>query len=509
MKKLFSPSARKWWVLAAGSASLAMVFLDHSAVPVALPSIQRELGLTTDLLQWVMNAYVLALAVLIILGGKLGDKFGHRRIFLYGMIIFIISSVLCAAAPGGMWLIASRVLQGVGGALMIPTVSPLMRATMGNAEFNKMVGFYVSIASVFLVLGPTLGGFLTTYLSWRWIFWINFPIALMAILITIYIIPEDVMSKIREKGFDWLGFFTLSLSLICLVFALMQGETLGWGSVTILGCLGISLLALAIFISIQRHHPAPFVDLSLFKNGCISRCVIVIGLIQIAYMSIIFWAMFLQYAFMLSAVQAGFFLLAAQVPVIFSSPLAGKMLNHYGPRKPVALGALLIAISTAWIGVVAGENSSWWLLPALIIFGIGSPMVSIGVMSTVISVAPEEKRGVTTGVVSAARQIGGAVGLAILAALVLSISMGDMYQWLQSTTGALAQLTVHQLNELLNGTPLPASLNLTVEEIVTANDIAVNAYTHGFSYAMFFVALVSFFGFFIAVKLPNQPVNTN
>ncbi len=167
---IIASSKRKWWVLAAASSALAMIFVDQSALPIALPSIQRELHFSPDALAWVINAYLLALAVFIILGGKLGDKFGHRNLFLIGMLVFIISSILCAMTPVPGWLIVARALQGLGGALMMPSSSPLFRTTVTANEFGKMAGLYVAIASVFLIIGPSLGGFLTTYLSWRWIF---------------------------------------------------------------------------------------------------------------------------------------------------------------------------------------------------------------------------------------------------------------------------------------------------------------------------------------------------
>jgi len=498
-------SQRKWWVLAATSSALAMIFLDQSALPIALPSIQRELGLSSALLQWTINAYLLALAVFIILGGKLGDKLGHRTVFLSGMILFIASSISCAVAPTGMWLVASRALQGAGGALMMPSSSPLFRTIVGPNEFGKMVGLYVSIASIFLILGPTLGGFLTAYLSWRWIFWINFPIALAAILITVCVIPQDVKRSLQEKIFDWRGFVSLSIFIICLVFAFMQGQSLGWTSAIILSCFAVSLTALAIFINTERHHPAPFVDFSLFKNACITRCVLVLTLIQVAYMSIIFWAIFLQNTLFLSPEKTGVYLLAAQVPILFCSAVAGRVLDRFGPRLPVTLGTAILTFSCLWIAIFSWQHQFLWLFPAFVLFGIGSPLISIGVMSTVISAAPAEKRGIVSGIVSAARQIGSAVGLAVLVALVLNITHYDMLHWLKNSSGTLAHLHVNQLSALLTGTPLPANLHLSSAEIAVAHAAAIKAYTLGFSCVMFFATIFSFASFWVARKLPNSP----
>ncbi len=499
-------SSSKWWALAATSSSLAMIFLDQSALPIALPSIQRDLGLSHTLLPWTINAYILTLAVLIILGGKLGDKLGHRKIFLSGMILFITSSILCAISPTGEWLIASRALQGVGGALMVPSASPLFRDIVGPNEFGKMIGLYVSIASLFLIFGPTLGGFLTTYLSWRWIFWVNFPVALAAILITLLRIPADVKHTLQEKEFDWIGFFSLSFLVIAIVFAFMQADTLGWASPTIVGCFLVSVIALIVFIKTERHHSTPFVDFSLFKNACISRCILIISLVQVSYMSFMFWAIFLQNTLLLSSLQTGVYLLAAQVPVLFFSSLAGRMLDRFGPRLPVSLGTALLMISSLWAAIFCWQHHFSWVFPALLLLGIGSPLVSIGVMSTTVSSAPTEKRGVVSGVTSAARQISGAIGLSLLVALSIHMTNHAMLAWLKNSTGALAQLHVDQLNALLSGTALPQTLHLTATETAAAHTAAINAYTLGFSSIMCVVALFSFIGFLLARKLPNSSI---
>lgn len=495
------PSKRKWWVLVAVSSALAMVFVDQSALPIALPSIQRELHFSSEMLNWVINAYVLTLAVLIILGGKLGDKLGHRNVFLSGMIIFISSSILCAMAPTAQWLIAGRVLQGVGGAIMMPSSSPLFRTTVSGKEFGRMAGLYVAIASVFLIIGPSLGGFLTAYLSWRWIFWINFPIALISILIILFVMPHNITEKTQEKGFDWQGFLAVGICLMALVFALMQGQVLGWDSAIILSCLAVFIMTLGIFLYVELRHPHPFIDLKMFKNDCFSRCVSIITAIQIVYMSIIFWALFLQYSLSLSPQQTGVFLLAAQVPVLFSSPLSGRMLDRYGPRLPVSLGTLLIAVASLWIAIFCWRQEFRWLFPALIVFGIASPMVNIAIMSTVVSSAAPEKRGIASGIISASRQVGGSVGLAILVAIITYVTQYHLHQWIAHANGALAQLTDVQLNALLAGT-VPAN-QLTAVELQAAHTAAVHAYTWGFSCAMFVVATTSFLAYLAALKLPK------
>jgi|JI10StandDraft_1071094.scaffolds.fasta_scaffold68699_2 EmrB/QacA subfamily drug resistance transporter len=493
----------KWWVLVATSSSLAMIFLDQSALPIALPSIQHEWSLSSELLQWINNAYLLTLAVLIILGGKLGDRLSHRNVFLAGMVIFILSSILCAASPTITWLIIGRVLQGVGGSLMMPSASPLFRTVVNSEEFGKMVGLYVSIASTFLILGPMLGGFFVAYLSWRWIFWINFPVALIAISIIVFVVPLIKEYKVVEKSFDWIGFITLTLCLICLVFALMQGQTLGWSSAVILTCFLTAIIAFAIFLQVEKKHHSPFIDFKIFQNKTIAHGVLAMSLIQIAYMSMIFWVMFLQYTLSLSPQKTGIFLLSAQVPVLLVSGLAGRLLDKKGPRFPVTLGTLMITISSLWITVFAWKYDLLWICPALILFGAGSPLVSIGIMSTTVSSASIEKRGVVSGIISAARQVGGSIGLAILVALETNVTSQVWQHWQEHATGALKKLPLSQLHPLMIGNSLP---ELTASEWQLAHQAAIHAYTMGFSCIMLFVTFCAFISFFISRKLPNHPL---
>jgi EmrB/QacA subfamily drug resistance transporter len=481
-----------------------MIFLDQSALPIALPSIQRDLHLSNVGLQWTMNAYILALAVLMILGGKLGDKLGHRKIFLCGMLLFIFSSLLCAVAPTGLWLILSRALQGVGGALMMPSSAPLLRAAVPENEMGKMVGLYVAIASFFLMLGPSLGGFLTAYLSWRWIFWINFPIAFAAVFIILFIIPKHIEAPSPEKGFDWKGFISLSVGIICLVVFFMQANVLGWTSPVMVSCLILGILALGVFIRVVQKHPTPFIDFSLFKDRCLTQCILIISAIQVTYMSIIFWAIFLQQALLLSPQKTGIYLLSAQVPVLFFSTVAGKTLDRFGPRLPITLGTAALTLSSLWIAVFCWQNNFLWLLPAFLCFGIGSPFVAIGTMSTAISTAPPEKRGIVSGLISGGRQIGGAIGLALLAAIALNLTDHSLLQWLHTAQGTLGHLPLEQLHALRTGTPLPTQLHLNARESAAVHTATMHAYTLGFSCMMYLAAFFSFIALCMARKLPNQ-----
>jgi predicted MFS family arabinose efflux permease len=259
----------------------------------------------------------------------------------------------------------------------------------------------------------------------------------------------------------------------------MQGNILGWISIPILSCFVISFFSLGIFMRIEKNHPTPFVDLSLLKNGCISRCVLITACLQVAYMSIIFWAIFLQEALFLSPQKTGVCLLAAQIPILLFSSIAGRTLDRFGPRMPATFGTLMITISCIWLAIFAWQHNFFWLLPALILFGVGSPFSSLCMMSTAIAASPPEKRGVVSGLVSGARQMGGSMGLAIL-------------------TAGMSNLTTHHLSQ-------SAHVGHGQAETLTGHAVTADAYTLGFSSIMLLAALFSFVSFLAARRLPNTP----
>ncbi len=337
---------------------------------------------------------------------------------------------------------------------------------------------------------------------------INFPIAITAIAIILIVMPKDITEKHSEAGFDWAGFIVLSICITALVFALMHGQTWGWTSAIIIGCFCISVVTFVLFVRVERRSAYPFVDLKLFNNSCFSRCVAIISGLQVVYISVVFWALFMQYSLLLSPQKTGVWLLALQVPVLFSSPLAGRMLDRYGPRVPVMLGTLLITIANLWIGIFCWRYDFIWLFPAALLLGIAAPMVNIAIMTTVISMAAPSARGISSGIISAARQVGSSVGLAILAAIIANASYYHLHQWAMQVGGILTGLNSADFNALLMGTALSKQLTLTAVQLQTAQEAARHAYTFGFSCAVFVVAGVALMAFVAALKLPKAPIKS-
>jgi MFS family permease len=254
--------ARRWWILAAMTGTLSMILLDQTVVSVALPTIQRDLDTTQTELQWVVNAYLLSLAALVAVGGRLADMFNRVGVLIAGIVLFVGSSAACGLAQSETFLIAARVLQGVGAALMIPPTGAIVINTFAPAERGKAMGIYAGISMIFLSLGPLVGGLFTEYVSWRWVFWVNLPVGALTIAMILRTRPEGRVPP--GQRLDVPGLLTLVPGLAAIVLPLMQSSTWGWGSAVTILLLAGGVLLVAAFIALETRVPSPLVQLRLF-----------------------------------------------------------------------------------------------------------------------------------------------------------------------------------------------------------------------------------------------------
>ena len=257
------PDARKWWGLFSLIPAIAMFFLDQSVLPVALPTIQKEFGVGDVALQWTVNAYLLATTVLVLVGGKLGDRIGYKKAYMLGMAIFGAASLFCGSSPDVYSLTAARALQGAGVALVFPASSVLMMNLFPASERGKAMGINVSVGSLFLILGPLVGGYIAQEFSWRWIFWVNIPITLAGLLMTLRFVPRLTPG---EGKIDLPGFCFFTAASTFLVVPIMQGREWGWNSALKLGCFALAVLFTACLVWREKKAAHPFLDLSLFRH---------------------------------------------------------------------------------------------------------------------------------------------------------------------------------------------------------------------------------------------------
>jgi EmrB/QacA subfamily drug resistance transporter len=498
---------RKWWILAGMSASLSLVFIDQTAISVALPAMARDLNANNLILQWLINAYLVSLAAIIIFGGKLGDCFGHRRIFFIGIILFILASLSSAVAGTAWWVIISRVMQGIGGAFMIPATSVIVAKAFPDNERGRAIGIYVAIASIFLSLGPVLSGALVYYLSWRWIFWINLPISMVSMSLAFYAVPKDKI-KLNPKRLDWPGFITSAIAISSLVSALMEGVSIGWTSPIILTLFSIALIFATLFILVEMKAEDPIIHLSLFRKRAFLSANLCLLFVQSAFTVIIFWALLLQNAMGYSVFETGFFYLPVTLPILFMAPFGGYLRDRFGPRLPGLIGTTLMAMGLFWVGIFASSKHYLALFPGFLLFGIGPPLVYASIMATSMMSASSEHRGMAMGITSGVRQLGSSIGVALIGSLLISIELHQIINYLTATTGHLAQLNPHQLMGLLSGTDSAkaALINLSSIEVNQVYYAVKSAFLVAFSWGMMAACVLVGFAFIASWYLPNAPL---
>lgn len=500
----FAEKNRKWWILLAMSSSLALVFIDQTALAVALPAIQRELNLTNSLTQWVINSYLLALSAIILFGGKIGDRLGHKRAFLFGVIIFVVSSVLSALAESGWWLITMRAIQGIGGAFMMPSTNALVTNAFPDQERGKALGIYVALAAIFLALGPLLGGLLTQVFSWRAVFWINFPIALISIFLAISSVPAS--QRVEKLNIDWLGFFISILFISGFVLAFMEGPNWGWTSLSTISLFIFSILSLVAFIVREKTTPNPLVELELFKNLTFSILFSVLLIIQAVGIVFVFWAIFLQNVLYYSPLKAGVLLLPAMLPIIIMAPVGGHLRDKYGPTIPMFWGCLLIVLSLIWIGIFSHKQSYAVLFPGLLGFGIGMPLMLSGIMVTVMNMVKVEERGIASAILNCSRQFGTSIGLAVLAGLLGSLNKWQLGAFLKQSAAPFSALQEYQIDGLLvhANRALQAVSHFSQQNLQLLKIAAAKAYTTAFSLTMFAAAFFALITLVLILKIPRK-----
>jgi EmrB/QacA subfamily drug resistance transporter len=411
-------SRRRWLVLAVLCVGVFMLLLDGTIVNIAIPSILTAFGTTFSGVEWVMNAYLLVFAVLLITTGRFGDLYGRKLVFIIGLALFSLSSLACGFAPSIGWLIGFRALQGLGGAMMMPTTLSIITNVFPPHERGKAMGFWGGVSGFSLAIGPSLGGILVDAASWRWIFFINVPIGIILLVLALRYVPESTDPS-SVKQIDYPGVAVLTGSLFALTFALIEGQKYGWTSGLILGLFAATVVGLAVFVLIQRRQLQPLMQLSLFKDRTYSVTNVVGLILSFAMMGVFFLLpVFLQAVLGYSAIKAGLVMTPLAAAVIISSPASGILSDRIGPKWLMLSGMLVAAIGfflTRQAMVVGASWSSLVLPFAVSGFGIG--MVMPPMTSAVMGSVPAEKAGQASGVISSMRQVGSVLGIAVMGAV--------------------------------------------------------------------------------------------
>jgi len=419
-----TPAGRRWWVLSALAFSLFMICLDNTVVNVALPAIQQDLHIGLSQLEWTINGYTLTFAVLLLLGGKLADFFGRRRIFLVGMANFVVASLVCGLATSGAMLIGARAFQGAGSALMMPATLSIITVTFPREERGRAIGIWAAVSVSALALGPLIGGLLIQHGSWKWIFFVNVPIGIVGFALGRVVIPESRDAS-ADQRLDLAGLAVSAVALLLLTFGLIEANRFGWGSPTIAGCFLGAAAAFVLFVVLEHRQRAPMLDLGLFRNSTFAGANLVELLIMVVMFGVFFFtSVYLQIVVGWSPVQTGAMFLPLTCIMILEAPIAGRVSDRIGSRWLMSAGMLILGIAVLLLSRVGTPPRFSSLLLAFVVGGIGIGLTLTPAMAAVLGSVPEDQSGVAAGVLDTFRQVGGALGVAVMGAIVASDLVG-------------------------------------------------------------------------------------
>lgn len=393
----------------------ALVFLESTILPVAIPTIQKQIDMGQNGLYWTINAYLLTLACLVYVGGRTSDLLGHKKVFLSGMLLFGLASLVAGFAMNQAVLIIGRVFQGAASAFMMPASMSITLNSLNLNERGKGVGLLVSIGSVFLALGPFLGGFFTQYLSWRYVFFINIPIVVAGLLIANAFVPHFKPKKIT---FNFQGFIIFAGMIVFFTLAIMEIRVSGISSTPFMLYFFIFLLFLGFLVFQNRRNRAYFFDYSLFRERffCIGNILVCIA--QFLMMVTIFWSLFFQKILGYSPLESGLLILIGSLPIIICAPLSGYFSDNYGPKWPIIIGFALSIFSFCWLIIFPFSDYKGTSIVGLFLFGCSMSTVMTPVGTSILSSVPIEKRGVASGVYLTLRNIASTVSIALLGCLI-------------------------------------------------------------------------------------------
>jgi EmrB/QacA subfamily drug resistance transporter len=424
---------RKWWTLLAVCLGTFMLLVDVTIVNVALPSIQHDLHASLAELQWVVDAYALTLAALLLTAGSLADLLGRRLMFVTGLAVFTAGSLLCALAAGPLFLVLARAGQGVGGAIMFATSLALLAQAFRGRERGTALAVWGAVTGAAVAVGPVLGGVITSGWSWRGIFFVNLPVGVIAIAVTAWQAAES--RDPRPRGVDWPGFASFTAALGALVYGLIRAGERGWGDAGVMTCLAAAAVLLAAFLAAERFGRAPMFDLALFRVPTFGGAALAAFAINgCVYAMLLYIVLYLQDLLGYSALQTGLRLLIMSAVTLPAAIASGRLTSHVPVRLLVGPGLALCGLGLLLMSGL-GPASGWTrLIPGLIVAGVGSGLVNPALASTAVGVVPPRAAGMASGINTTFRQVGIATGIAVFGTLFVTRLTGDTVAALRETS---------------------------------------------------------------------------
>jgi EmrB/QacA subfamily drug resistance transporter len=496
------PEARKW-VLANSILASGMVFIDGTVVNVALPALQQAFDAGVAQAQWVVEAYALLLTALLLLGGSLGDRYGRRRIFGAGVLVFGVASVLCGLAQSMVQLIAARALQGVGGALLVPGSLALISASFPENIRGKAIGTWSGYTAITAAVGPVLGGALIDHASWRWAFLLNIPFTLAVLFLTFRYVPESrgTQDNPRQR-LDWAGAVLVSLALGCLVYGLIESPARGWRDPAVLGALVLAPLAFAAFVLLELRHPAPLLPLALFRVRDFSGANLLTLLLYASLGALMFFLpLNLIQVQGYTATAAGGALVPFILIMFTLSGWAGGLVDRYGARLPLVIGPAIAAIGFAGFAL-PGMGGSYWstYFPAIVVLGFGMTVTVAPLTTTVMNALDPVHAGLASGINNAVSRAAGLLAIALLGIVMqraFNHALDARIASLRAPPAVLVQLDAQRQKLAAISLPpsVPANQRQAVRQAVAASFVS------GFRWVMAVSALLAAFSALCAWRM--------
>jgi EmrB/QacA subfamily drug resistance transporter len=413
------------------SMAVIMVAIDGSVVAVANPYIGRDLHASLADLQWITNAYLLALAISLILGGKLGDHFGRRRVFLVAVAGFTLASLAIGLVGTTDGVILLRGVQGAFGALLLPNTLALLRAAYPAEALNRAVGTWVSASAVATAAGPIVGGLFVERISWQSVFFINVPVGMATVALGLFVLAESRQGQ--RHRFDLPGVVSLALGLLAVVYALISAQAWGWGSARTLGLIALGAVALVVFVAIERVTADPLVPLDIFRGRSVSLCAVIVLLDFFALFGVLFFiGLYLQSVHGYSPAGAGVRLLPLTVTFAFSGNIGARLVERFGPWLPITGGLLATSVALFSLATLQVQSSYLHLWPPFVLIGLGIGLVVTAATDAIVGNVPVDEAGVASGIQVTAIQLGGVLGTAVGGSLIGATVAGELLSRLLS-----------------------------------------------------------------------------